>query len=270
MQGSQHQSSMGSDSSESSAPAIGAAKQVGVLASAPHPSGDSSQQPKRVHFNDRTSIRSFESISSLAESGSTAVAADNDLLRRQLGSPDSMNSASSTSRLSAESPDLRNRAGAAIYAVRGDPELGVAEATPPPPSSLTLPLQVARPVYVPASQPAYLSPPMPATIRMTAPPSIGVRAPPTGYQYPRSSLPSQLQSRASTGAEEGEEEEEDPSYVMRLRQAATRGVFNYSQPAMLSPPAGRPLISQNAGAQPIGQRRPAPVDLRLLNFQTEV
>ena len=99
--------------------------------------------PKRVHFNDRTSIRSFESLSS-DHSNTTAI--DRDQLAGQeatfgqqqqqhynqrllIGSPDSIGSGS-TSRLSCESPDFRrSSSGAAIYAIRGDPELE-SQATP--------------------------------------------------------------------------------------------------------------------------------------------
>uniref|UniRef100_A0A6G1S5Y6 polynucleotide adenylyltransferase n=1 Tax=Aceria tosichella TaxID=561515 RepID=A0A6G1S5Y6_9ACAR len=97
---------------------------------------------KRVHFNDRTSVRSFESISS-TNSNTTAIQQqqqhqqsdlDDYSARQQVGSPDSMGSGS-TSRLSCESPafgDFRRAGlgndglgggGAAIYAIRGDPDL---------------------------------------------------------------------------------------------------------------------------------------------------
>lgn len=127
-------------------------------------SNQTSSNPKRVHFNDRASVRSFESLSSLG-SESTAVANEacepqpqnapnqtgsyqlQQQARQQLvNSPDSSSLCSSSvgggSRLSAESPDIRclKLSEAAIYAVREDPELD-----DPEPQDQQLVPQVSRP-----------------------------------------------------------------------------------------------------------------------------
>jgi len=261
-----------------------------------------SSPPKRVHFNDRTSIRSFESVSSLA-SNSTAV--QSEIMRQRMGSPDSMGSGS-TSRLSADSPDLRKGDGAAIYAVRGDPELELAETSSGASgqqqqqqhSQLAAALQQQQQqqqLY--GQQHTYGSPLAQGApfIRMTAPPSIStgavqpvVLARPLHYIARPAS-----QVAAAKSSQQELEEDEDPNYALRLRQAATSRVFNFAQASPPIPPhllpahtsrAHQPpqsvrlspvvgLASKPAGSmqrqQQQSRRQFAPAE-NLLNFQTEV
>lgn len=236
---------------------------------------------RRVHFNDKTSIRSFESVSSLA-SNSTAV--PNETLRQQVGSPDSMGSGS-TSRLSAESPDLRKTSGAAIYAVRGDPELELENSN----NLMAIHQQVIqqrRPLqYVPKyldHHSAMIQAPSSSVpyLRMTAPPSISTagaspQCSPQQHQLAQASPSSQIQyivrptsltstqivpTRAVMNAPSSvamlnpmvvkpnivvtAADDDDDSYALRLRQAATSGrVFNYT-----SGPPSSPVITQHSPA----------------------
>lgn len=274
---------------------------------------DSSSPPKRVHFNDRTSIRSFESISSLV-SNSTAVPNNNLLIRQQVGSPDSLGSGS-TSRLSAESPELRRAgslgSGAAIYAVRGDPELEVAqERALQRQHILGRPIEVAQATYTNmARQPAAAGNPMlcnpiarydpanQAFIRMTAPPSIStssgnfsprtlggpLQARPVQYIVRPTSMTSTQIVPTMVGNPmqvnrmnlRPDEDDEEPDYALRLRQAATNRVFSYvdglaasaSPQRHMSPTVGQ-QVRQQQHQQQQANRRLAMEDL--LNFQTEV
>lgn len=181
---------------------------------------------KRVHFNDRASIRSFESISSL-NSNSTAVPLNAHMIRQQVGSPDSMGSGS-TSRLSGgDSPDPRRGSGAAIYAIRGDPDLENVENQQPVRPASVAPArlqqvlvpslvyqqqvrqqqqqqqQQTRPMLLQSQQQQLMRQPMPINvppqsrpfIRMTAPPSMS-----SGQQHqPAQMSPNQYQVRSNLG-----------------------------------------------------------------------
>lgn len=227
---------------------------------------------KRVHFNDRTSIRSFESISSLA-SNSTAV--PNDVLRQQVGSPDSMGSGS-TSRLSAESPDLRKTSGAAIYAVRGDPELELDHANNLMALHHQQIVQQQQPIHYVPRYPEHLKPagvammqaqpqaqPALPYLSMTAPPSISTAGASPQCSPQQVSGPAQVQqhiqyivrptSLTSTQIVPTRNfvrppqaapivpkqnvvlDDDDDAYAFRLRQAATSRVFNYATGAPASP-----------------------------------
>uniref|UniRef100_A0A6G1SMF4 Drebrin-like protein n=1 Tax=Aceria tosichella TaxID=561515 RepID=A0A6G1SMF4_9ACAR len=342
---------------------------------------------KRVHFNDRTSVRSFESISS-TNSNTTAIQQqqqhqqsdlDDYSARQQVGSPDSMGSGS-TSRLSCESPafgDFRRAGlgndglgggGAAIYAIRGDPDLELTaniqqqqhqQQQPLPTTGLqaqfhtmeqhhqhqTVPFysggnqhQAPRPAMglqyaahgqqflqmpasggvvpsrpvVPVRQPASIAPAVSSSIRMTAPPAINTSQLAWQQQqqqvYPQHQQQQQLRSPTSAGTQlyQGQQQpqhhlqhsprapasgqtplrndlmvsdsldEDDPDYALRLRQAATRRVFNYVQPQVqqqqqggfvVPVPPNRPTSGGGSGNGSQGQRQKS---VALANFQTEV
>lgn len=256
--------------------------------------------PKRVHFNDRTSIRSFESISSLC-SNSTAIQANElQALRRQQalsvgggGSPDSMASGSDAGRLSADSP-LRGPGastrdtGAAIYAIRDDPESeqSVADHQLLKAIGLHTTAQLTRNPYGFAQPQLYQQPQLMAAsqrpllirqtngpyLRMTAPPTISSAAAlPSPAQSYRAHAPiGQMNFPSPSGSglvqTRNQPDDEDASYALRLRQAASQRAYQFptQQPQLVSPqhPSQQPFQRR---APPSSGRQPRPI-----NFQTEV
>lgn len=242
------------------------------------PGGNQSISQKRVHFNDRASVRSFESISSEA-SNSTAIRNETStnqspysLARHQIvTSPDSSSICSSNmtgSRMSAESPDLRGLkpSEAAIYAVRGDPELD------DPPQSQLVESYMPSTNPIPQSYPSsHLSPQLGQPfIRMTALPTIGQSTlrpgpsvaygmPVPGGSHPTSEVRTRVPLRAM-GVSRSVDDDEDLNYILRLRQANSR-VFNqyHYQPSQMSPQA---QAHQN--------RRSSTGNIDPSNLQTEV
>lgn len=277
----------------------------------PNLAGGSSNQ-RRVHFNDRASVRSFESISSLA-SNSTAIQNDENTNDAQRGpqneivfspsssfnikrhimmtSPDSSSLCSSSaagSRLDTDSPDFKSikSSEAAIYAVRGDPEL---EDMPSEHMSPHLTSIMPRDDSLMNTQTVIPRPPdvgcypyepyqvqrNQQNIRMTAPPAIGSSNPramtKSGYNQPdniiqaggvtsqRPMLMRQHTAPTPMVSSRPSDDDEDISYASRLRQAAqSRAYSQYHFKSMQTLP------------QQQQQRRSLTSDRDVFNLQTEV